>query len=107
MNSTLIILMFILLTILIPFGITHFILNKVKQKKWYAYLTLFPFFSYILFFVYSVIELLEVDLGFFKYNGEVFDLETLFVMYYYTTLLPFLVIFVLSSIIWIYQSFKK
>lgn len=107
MNFILIILIFILITILIPLGITYFILNKIKQKKWYAYLTLFPFFSYVSFFIYAVLGLLDIDLGFFKYDGEVFGLETLFIMYYYITLIPFIILFIMSAIIWIYKSFKK
>lgn len=43
------------------------------------------------------------DLGYFKYRGDIYDLETLFIIYYYTLSIPMITIFIISLSFWIYK----
>lgn len=83
----------------IPLIITYVIL---KRKNIYKYLNLFSGFS-LMFSFAGLMSANYYDIGYFKYRGNIYDLETLFIIYYYTLSIPMIAIFIISLSFWIYK----
>jgi len=103
MSSFIIISIFLLVSLILPLLLTFLIIRK---NKVYKYFTFVSFFSLIFAFI-TLISGLSNKLGYFKFKNEVYDLETLLIIYYYIFTIPIILIFILSLLFWINNYFKN
>src|SRR5690554_178260 len=103
MNCIIIISFFLLVSLVFPLLLTFLIIRKGKA---YKYLTFVSFFS-ILFSFFTLFGRISDKLGYFKFKNEVYDLETLLIIYYYIFTIPMILIFILSLLFWINSCLKK
>ncbi|KAA5535815.1 hypothetical protein [Paenimyroides baculatum] len=103
MNGFLIIGTFLLVSFLIPVFISYLILKKSAA---YKYFTIVFFLSVLSSFIGLLFGGI-FNLGYFKFKGEIYDIETLFIIYYYQLSLPFLIVFLLSLLYWILKITNK
>lgn len=103
MSSFIIISIFLLVSLILPLLLTFLIIRK---NKVYKYFTFVSFFSLIFAFI-TLISGLNNKLGYFKFKNEVYDLETLLIIYYYIFTIPIILIFILSLLFWINNYFKN
>ena len=103
MSSFIIISIFLLVSLILPLLLTFLIIRK---NKVYKYFTFVSFFSLIFAFI-TLFSGLSDKLGYFKFKNEVYDLETLLIIYYYIFTIPIILIFILSLLFWINNYFKN
>src|SRR5690554_2640869 len=90
MSSFIIISIFLLVSLILPLLLTFLIIRK---NKVYKYFTFVSFFSLIFAFI-TLISRLSNKLGYFKFKNEVYDLETLLIIYYYIFTIPIILIII-------------
>ncbi|HEY0651750.1 MAG TPA: hypothetical protein VGD65_01440 [Chryseosolibacter sp.] len=95
--------LFILIYFLLPLSVSFIFWRK---WRWYVHFVSFSLITLICW--YGVIESgISNALGEFYYQNEVYDLETLTLMYYLVGIVPLVIIMSTGVIMMIIQAFRK
>jgi hypothetical protein len=90
-------LLLIVACIAIPLCLSLLLLRK---RKWYYKLISFSLTSLLCTYIIIALNIND-PLGVFYYNREVYDLETLAILYYFYGIYPLAIILIIGSIAWL------